>query len=636
MTIQTMLAGLNEQQAYSAQFDQGSLIVFAGPGAGKTKTLVTRIANILNKYPKQKFKILALTFSRNAAKEMKERVDEIVGYNSENRLFVGTYHSFCLNVLKNYGHYIELKNDFTIYQNDEELIGLTIFAVNERINREIENSNDYPPILSKKFFNHSTLEATIRGYYYAFSRHKKAFLYPEDLENSERLSPEYKLTYKLYVASLHNNNALDYNDLIYYTHKLFRAHPYLLKRYQSIYKYIMIDEGQDCMKNQIELVKLLSSNNYNNLFLVADEDQLIYEWNDAKFEYLKELQELHSAKIIQLFINYRSPQPILNLANRLIRHNEKRMESKIDLKASEHNESRGEITLESFSTPEDERDYIIESLKSVELNETCIIARNRYILDDLAEVFERNHTPYNKGYGLERFGTVEYQLVIYFFYLLANEDDQIHLNYIVNHLKLDNEEIELTALENKTTKLNAFLNIIEKSHNNLYQLIRKSQNNKENLFKSDFLEQLINELPHTVDLDDELLVDDKKHLAQLIRDCKHDKGNELTINDFLTHLAISPKPTKKEGVSLLTGHGAKGLEFSNVFIISLNQGIWPDYRSINEQSKLEEERRNLFVSLTRSRKKLTITYTDKKRTRFGIREHEPSSFLYEMGLLERL
>lgn len=634
MTIENMLAELNEQQAYSAQFDQGSLILFAGPGAGKTKTLVTRIANLLNKYPEQKFKILALTFSRNAAEEMKKRVDEIVGYNSENRLFVGNYHSFCLNVLKSYGHYIGLKNDFTIYPNDEELIRLTIFAVNDRINKELENSNAYPPVLSKKFFNHNILENTVRGYYYAFSRHKKAFLYPEDLENSEKLSPEYKLTYKLYVDSLHNNNALDYNDLIYYTHKLFKEHPYLLKRYQTIYKYIMIDEGQDSIKNQIELVKLLSSNNYSNLFIVADEDQLVYEWNDAKFEYLKELQERHSAKIVQLFINYRSPQQILNLANRLIRNNEKRMENKIDLKASKNNENRGEITLESFATPEDERNYIIEALKNVELNETCIIARNRYILDGLAETFEKNHIPYSKGYGLERFGTVEYQLIIHFFYLLSNEDDQIHLNYIVNHLKLDNDEIELTALENKTTKLNAFLNIIEDSHNSLYRLIRQSQNNKEKLFKDDFIEQLIKEIPPTVALDEELLLEDKKHLTQLIRDYKNNKGDKVTINDFLTHLAIAPKPTKTEGVSLLTGHGAKGLEFNNVFIISLNQGIWPDYRSASEQNKLEEERRNLFVAVTRARKKLTITYTGKKKTRFALREHEPSMFLREMGLIE--
>ncbi len=626
--INELLDEMNEQQKYAANFDNGSLIVLAGPGSGKTKTIITRIAFLLETYKHESFKILCLTFSRNAANEMLEKIRKIIDEEQMKRLNIGTFHSFCLDILKGYGHYIDLDKNFIIYERDEEYLFLLKNAVNERINDE--KRGNLEKILSNKFYNNNILDNTVKDYYYHYVKLKKMLIFPEDLEiNKENYSFEFIYIYKLYIQALKKNSVLDFNDLIYYTIKLFKEKPFLLERYQRIYKYIMVDEGQDTVKNQFELLKIFSSNNYKNIFVVADEDQLIYEWNDAKFEYLIDLQKEIKSEIVQLFINYRCAPQIIDLANILISKNKNRMENKRKI-ISHKKEYKDCIYINKFYNFIDEIKLVISKIEELKSNNVCIIARNKFILDEYANYFDQNGINYYKTYNSSKYYTEEVQFLINFMYLLTNEDDLIHFNYLCEYSEIEDNSVLLDISNN--TLLFKYLNAIESKHEELFTFINKYKENKLLILNVD-INKLFNILNVNMDLNDDQITSDIIFLKNAISRYKSNYIDNYSISDFLTGLAISPKPPLEKGIALMTGYGAKGLEFENVFIVSLNQDIWPDYRTYNDSKKIEEERRNLFVAITRAKSNLFLSYLEVKRLQnSNYKQMQPSQFLFELNL----
>lgn len=626
-----ILNGLNEQQVMAVTYDQGPLLVLAGPGAGKTTVLVRRIAYILNKSKGEHFKVLALTFTNKAAKEMKERVEDLVGEEVK-RVFIGTFHSFSHELIRAYGNYIGISPDFVIYDKPEDLIRLLIDGVRKRVDKELKGDVK-ATILSEKYRDMRIIEEVMPHFYYIITKLKNRLIFHDKLNQiGKNYSEELKLVFDIYNRELQNVSALDFPDLILYANKLLSEKPFIVKQVQKINKHILIDEGQDTNKSQFELITTICADDFQNLFIVADEDQLIFEWNDARFEYLVSLIKKYKAETIQLYESYRCPYHILKVSNLLIKHNRIRIKTKEEL-LPKRGKARESIEVNIFEDRDEEARFICN--KNEELNrytDTCVISRNRYILENTRKKLDELSIPYYMPMGQERFSTREMNLIINLLRLVFNENDKVHLYYICEYLEIDYERI--MEGENEKTLLQNLMAVSKKNPKlkSITTILNKFRNNKNN-FKTHYYK--LKEVIIGLNAEDEDLSEDIKLFEETYQHYTYDrKHSERDLGDFLNYISLSPKKDlKNRGVALLTGHAAKGLEFDYVFLISMNQGIFPDYRAKEGSRALEEERRNCFVAITRTREELFISYTKFKNTRYGLRQHKPSQFLKEMGLI---
>jgi len=626
-----ILNGLNLQQLKAVTYDQGPLLVLAGPGAGKTTVLTRRIAYILNKSKGEHFKLLALTFTNKAAKEMKERVEMLVGEELK-RVFIGTFHSFSHELIRAYGSYIGISPDFIIYDKPEDIIKLLIDAVRIRVEKELKGEIE-STVLSEKYKDVSILENTLPGFYYAYIKLKNRLISPLNLSRvGKNYSEDFRLIFKLYDEELRNQSALDFADLILYAHKLLNEKIFIRKQVQTVYKHILIDEGQDTNRAQFELITTICGEDFQGLFIVADEDQLLFEWNDAKFEYLISLKEKYKAEVIQLYESYRCPVQILQVANRLIKHNRIRIETKAELLPRKE-EAEDSIEVNFFENQNEEANFVCKKIK--ELNrytDTCVISRNRYMLEYTRKKLEALSIPYYMPMGQERFSTREMNLIINLMRLVFNENDKVHSYYVCESLEIDYERI--MEVENEKTILQSLVDVSKKNTEiaSVTTILNKFRNNKD-----DFMTYYnkLKEVIIGINAEDEDLLEDIKLFEETNQYYGYDrKSEEMNLGDFLNYLSLSPKKNlKTKGVALLTGHAAKGLEFDYVFLISMNQGIFPDYRAKEGSRALEEERRNCFVAITRTKRTLFTSYTKFKDTRYGLIQHEPSQFLKETGLI---
>lgn len=627
-----ILNGLNEQQIKAITYDQSPLLVLAGPGAGKTTVLTRRIAHILSKSKGEYFKLLALTFTNKAAKEMKERVEELVGEEVK-RVFIGTFHSFSHELIRTYGNYIGISQDFIIYDKPEDYIKLLIDGIRKRVDEELKGEIE-PTILSEKYRGGiRVIEEAMPDFYYIITKLKNRLIFQDEFNQIGKNYPEeLKLIFDIYNRELQNVSALDFPDLILYANKLLKEKPFILKQIQKINKHILIDEGQDTNKAQFELITRICGEDFQNLFIVADEDQLIFEWNDARFEYLVSLVKKYKAKIIQLYESYRCPTQILKVANRLIKHNRIRIDTKKEL-LPKRGETKEAIVVNIFENQAEEARFVCNKIK--ELNkyaDTCVISRNRYLLENIRENLDELSVPFYAPMGQDRFSTREMNLVINLMRLVFNENDKVHFHYICEYWGIDYDKI--IGVGSNNTLLQSLIDVFGKSiiPESILEILNQFKNAKRDFWS------YYNKMKKFIigkDITDEDLSEDIKLFEETYQHYTYDrKPNEWDLGDFLNYISLSPKKDlEKKGVALLTGHAAKGLEFDYVFLISMSQGIFPDYRAKEGSRALEEERRNCFVAITRTKKKLFINYTKFKDTRYGLRQHEPSQFLKEMGLI---
>lgn len=626
---------LNPQQNEAVFDNNGPLLVIAGPGSGKTHILTKRIARIISETSGEKFKVLALTFTTKAANEMKERVEKLIG-EEVNRLFISTFHGFCFEVLRKYGSYIGLNNEFTIYDQSldtNNYVELLIEAVQE----EIEDGESSTSQLLSRYTNIQLLRNDAVKLLNAISSLKNKLVTPDDIpKNSRRYDEAFRSIYSLYERKLRANNVIDFADLLLLTHRLFTEKSFIAKQYRRVFRHLLIDEAQDTNKAQFELIKAFCGEDYENIFIVADEDQLIYEWNDARFEYLLEFVKLYDARTIQMFENYRCPESVLRMANRLIKLNVNRLTSKKDLQANKKNDEDN-IILNQYEYPEEESKAITQDIYNINnFNNTCIIARNRFVLQNIENNLKEMNIPFNYPSTAERFLTKEAKITIALLQSVFNEQDTVHINYLCDYFALNADD--LITLKDQT-RFMQFIEAIVENEPTLATILNEFLNNKSDFIN--YIEVILKEIAGIESFDDELtedrrsLIDDNKQLQSIIRNYKRERDvSEQNIGDFLSYLALSPKGDQNQnGVTLLTGHAAKGLEFDYVFIVSLNQGTFPDFRSIEKTRSLEEERRNFFVAITRTKKKLYLSYTKYNKTRYGYREQEPSQFLLEIGLI---
>ena len=633
---------LSTIQKKAAEWDESPLLVLAGPGSGKTRVLTCRIARILDSSREKNFRILSLTFTNKAADEMRSRVTNFVP-GQEGRLFLGTFHSFCADVLRQHGTHLNINPNFQIYSQDIDLQAVLNDAV-----EEAKKMSDVASDLDK-----TTLPV--------IQRMKSLLILPEhcrevfrDTGFGERMA----IVYPAYEAELAKRNALDFNSLILKAYQLFTKFPAFAKRYRTVYPYICIDEFQDTNHAQYSLISALIGNQHRNLFIVADDDQIIYQWNGASHKRITQLMKDYSPRVIQLPMSYRCPAEIVDLANNLIRHNFLRTTDKKPLKAFRYILGKDTVRLlpifPDFDTESAGIAKDIKRLHSSHLGSIVVLGRNRKLLEGAELALRKEGLP---AVITQRKNEFESTPLIWLHSILRLANDRRNRNHLealcgtfaqLTQVEIDYEDVIEQAQASNLGFLQHWIRLIRQKTSST--LVKKAVNQvlrylvKGRNFQafSKFALSWFNELLQIHEQANsgstsEIFAryeEERSVWEELMREIIESLGNEITLEAFLQELQMhskepSPKPNT---IALMTIHGAKGKEFDHVYLIGLVDDELPSFQSKQKgdnSPEMEEERRNCFVAITRTIKTLTLSYAGRYR---GWTK-QPSRFLFEMGLL---
>ena len=625
-----------ESQKMAIEWNDGPVIVLAGPGSGKTAVLTERIKRILLNSQDQSFRVLALTFTNKAAAEMSER---ILDGNQENdhRLFIGTFHSFCSEVLRNHGTYVGINSNFEIYSSDDDINDI-ISDLQSKYNEE--NGDTIPDNINVgkaiKYFE------------------KHLCISDGDLDvvmPKTAYAREYKWFYHKYIEYMLANNVLDFDMLILMTFRLFKENPGIAKIYARTYKYINIDEFQDTNYGQYMLIKCMCGTKNNNLFIVADDDQVIYGWNGASHKRITEFREDYNAELIQLNQNFRCPKEVILAANKLIAHNSSRTVSKKPLELMKVLPEENHVFMNSFDDYTEEMSFVAGLTKKIHEenpdDSICVIARNNRLLETAFEEAEKVGVECEKSKRKTDFET-PYVLLLYLLLKLANHRNDIkvlkqiiaifeqallisiNLEEVLTNAELSNQDYMSALSEEIKGKLGD--DNFEKSFElelsegkNFISFIQKAFDWSENR-----IDQIEDE-SHKEQAKQEFLIE-KKIWTDFERHLSYNYDlDEITVATYMQEFAMISKESEpaKDAVQFLTIHASKGKEFDHVILIGMVNDELPSFQSMKkgiDSVEMEEERRNCFVAITRTQKKLYLTYSAKY---YGWRKN-PSLFLNEM------
>jgi len=632
---------LSPFQKEAAEWDEGPLLVLAGPGSGKTRVLTCRIARILDSTRDKKFRILGLTFTNKAADEMRTRVATYVP-GEEGRLFLGTFHSFCADVLRQHGVHLNINPNFHIYSLENDLRAVLNDAVEEG-----KKLSDIVSDLDKK-----TLPV--------INRLKSLLIMPEqcrdvfkDKEFGERMS----VVYPLYEAELSKRNALDFNSLIFQAYLLFTKFPAFSKRYRTVFPFVCIDEFQDTNLAQYKLIRAIAGDQFNNLFIVADDDQIIYQWNGASHKRIVEFINEYSPKVMQLPMNYRCPPEIVFLANNLIRYNFLRSPDKKPLEA--YQPSRGKDTVRllgpfaDFETEAAEVARDIKKLHTHNLGAVVILGRSRKLLDGAYLALQKEKLPCVISQRKDEFESTPF---VWIHSILRLANDRQNMEYLeavsgtfyqLTGINLEPEEVDAQARAANNDYLQQWIKIANKM---VLDKTTKAIIGQTSKFLSegrdfkvfikhalDWFRVLAGDEQVGSDPTSEIFIryqEERTVWENLMREIIDSLGEDISLEAFLQELQMrSKEPVPKPNtIILMTIHGAKGKEFEHVYIIGLMEDEMPSFQSKkkgDDSPEMEEERRNCFVAITRTIKTLTLSFAERYRGW----PKEPSRFLFEMGLL---
>lgn len=637
---------LSPLQKKAAEWEQGALLVLAGPGTGKTRVLTNRIAYILDSSRDQNFRILALTFTNKAADEMRDRVTNLVP-RLKDRLFLGTFHSFCANVLRQHGTHLKIKPDFHIYSQDADLQALLNDAV-----EEMKQMYDIISDLDKKALP-------------IIKRLKSQLILPEDSREEFRdsgLGERMSLVYRAYEVELTKRNALDFNSLILRAYQLFTKFSAFAKRYRTVYPYICIDEFQDTNRAQYALICALTQDQHNNVFVVADDDQIIYQWNGASYQRIVEFRNDYSAEVLQLCEIYRCPPEIVELANNLIQHNLLRTPEKKPLEAFRSSTGSNTDTvrlLPAFADFEAEATGVARDIKerhSAHLHSVVVLGRSRRLLKGIEQALQREEVAAVISQRKDEFESTPF---VWLHSVLRLANDRQNRDYLeavcgafaqLTGMEIDPNDVTIQAKVSNRDYLQYWIKLILANQESLDTQINKVINQTSRFlgegrdfrafskFALNWFNDL-NQTHHQANRDPNLEVftryeEERDVWEDLMREITELLGTEITLEAFLQELQMHSKdlPPRPDTVVLMTIHGAKGKEFDHVYLVGLVDDELPSFQSKRKGDKspeMEEERRNCFVAITRTIKTLTLSYAK----RYKGWPKEPSRFLFEMGLL---
>ena len=610
---------LNEQQKKAVLTTEGPLLVLAGAGSGKTKVLTTKIAYLIKEKGINPYNILAITFTNKAANEMKERVEMMLGDESRN-IQISTFHSFGLSIIKKNYNLLGLKSNFTIIDSDDSLSTI------KRILKEL----NYDP----KFFNPKTIRNKI-------SSAKNEMMNPDDFEkycNSEFDNVTNEV-YREYQNKLKINNSLDFDDLLLLPIILFRENKDVLEYYQERFKYILIDEYQDTNKVQYELTKLLSKK-YNNICVVGDPDQSIYGFRGSNYKNILNFEkDYKNSKVILLEQNYRSTKRILKVSNDIIKNNTKRKE-----KALWTDNIDGErIVYKRCNDEKDESRFVVNNIKELidkntPLSEIAILYRTNAQSRNIEEALLKENIPYKVVGSFYFYNRKEIKDLICYLKLIYNTDDDISLERIINVPK---RGIGLKTLESITVRANSenksMFEAIDSGKELVFKnLILEIKEKQPSLSLTELVDLILDKSGIRKELEQEDSIESRSRLENLeefksITKNFEDSYGIISLEEFLDEISLVSDMSEHQNdtnvVTLMTVHSAKGLEFDNVFIIGLEENIFPHSMCITSND-IEEERRLCYVALTRAKKNLVLVNA-KKRLLYGKDNYNPVSRFIE-------
>ena len=628
---------LNEQQREAVYQTEGPVLILAGAGSGKTRVLTHRTAYLIEEKGVNPYHIMAITFTNKAAGEMRERIDKIVGFGSES-IWVSTFHSSCVRILRRYIDRIGFDTNFTIYDADDSK------SLMKDICKRLE--------IDTKIYKEKSFLAAI-------SSAKDELITPTELMQRALTSSDYAKrkqaeVYREYQEALHKNNALDFDDLIMKTVELLQSDPEVKNYYQERFHYIMVDEYQDTNTAQFELIRLLAGK-YQNLCVVGDDDQSIYKFRGANiYNILNFEKHFPDAKTIKLEQNYRSTQNILNAANSVIANNVGR-KSKTLWTA---NDEGKKIDFEQFNTGYEEADYIARDIAGGVRNgdyhygDYAVLYRTNAQSRLFEERFIVSNIPYKIVGGVNFYARREIKDLLAYLKTIDNGRDDVAVRRIINVPKrgiglTTINRIQESATERgigfyeallapeliagvgrSATKLDSFAALIE-YFKTLAEEMNITDLLQEVIEKTGYIESLENE-------DKEEAKTRKENIDELIskaatyEESCQDKDEKATLSGFLEEVAlvadIDSLDEDQEYVVLMTLHSAKGLEFPRVYLAGMEDGLFPGYMSINagDREELEEERRLCYVGITRAEQELTLT-SARRRMVHGETQYNPMS-----------
>ena len=628
---------LNKQQYEATLTVKGPLLILAGAGSGKTRVLTYRIAHLikdLSVYPSQ---ILAITFTNKAAGEMKERVKDLVGDDADN-MWVSTFHASCVRILRREIDKIGYSKNFNIYDTYDQK------TLVKQCMTEL-NINDK--------------DITDREIIGKIGAQKDGLISPQQFKKDNQ--NDYKLNkiadvYLLYQKKLKNNNALDFDDLIYKTVELFRKNAEVLEFYQKKFKYIMVDEYQDTNKAQYELVKLLAQS-HRNICVVGDDDQCIYAWRGADIRNILDFEKDYpNAKVVKLEQNYRSKKTILDAANDVIKNNTER-KNKVLRTDSEQGEK---IKVIRTFTDVDEANYIAIEINRLKLEEErslkdfAILYRTNAQSRIFEDSFIKNDIPYRIIGGLKFYDRKEIKDIMAYLKLINNPLDDVSLRRIINTPKRSIGDVTVSKIHDFSEEISecmySTLLDVEQipglsarnvtSLNKFVSLVNSFIRRRDEVCVSSILKIILEDTGYIKNLQDSKNPEDMsrvENLKELISAAVDFEKNSdaKTIGDFLEKVTLVSDvdnfDKSAETVVLMTVHSAKGLEFPVVFMVGMENGIFPGSASLNDQNEMEESRRLCYVGITRAKEKLYMTSAE-SRTVFGRNtSYEQSDFISEIS-----
>lgn len=632
---------LNPPQLEAVRHVDGPLLILAGAGSGKTRVLTHRIAYLIDEVGVNPWNILAITFTNKAASEMRERVDRIVGFGSES-IWVSTFHSTCVRILRRYIDRLGYDNNFTIYDTDDQKILMK--EVCRRLN------------IDTKIYKEKSLLAQI-------SHAKDELITPDEMEMNAAGDYNKKKVagvYREYQAALRKNNALDFDDLIVKTVELFQNCDDVLYNYQERFKYIMVDEYQDTNTAQFKLISLLAAR-YENLCVVGDDDQSIYKFRGANIGNILGFERVFpEAKVIRLEQNYRSTKNILNAANEVIANNTERKPKRLWTE----NEEGEKIHFRQFMNGFEEAEYVVGEIQNSHREGLCSYkdCAILYRTNAQSRLFEEKcllaNIPYKIVGGVNFYARKEIKDLLSYLKTIDNAKDDLAVRRIINVPKRGIGATTLGRVQDYAEQMDvSFYDALRVAEeipaigrslgkiDGFVTFIQSLKSKADSYTVEELLDEVIRLTGYVAELEAEDTDESRariENIDELIsktvsyQEAMEEKGEKATLSGFLEEIAlvadIDSVDPSQDYVLLMTLHSAKGLEFPRVYLAGMEDGIFPSYMTIvsDDRSDIEEERRLCYVGITRAMKELTLTSAQMRMIRGENQYNKISRFVREI------
>ena len=614
------LENLNDKQKEAVNITEGPLLVIAGAGSGKTKVLTTKVAHLVLDCNVSPENILAITFTNKAAREMKDRIISMVG-NIAYQIQISTFHSFGLSILKNHYDKVGLEKNFTILDSDD---------CNTLIKNILKDMN---------------VDENYKGIRNIISNNKNSLISPVEYERFVNTDYDKIVleVYERYQNRLKRNNSVDFDDLLYLPIVLFKNNKDVLEEYQNKYKYVLIDEYQDTNEAQYKLTKMICSK-YKNICAVGDDSQSIYSWRGSNYRNILNFEKDYpNCKTVYLEQNYRSTKTIINASNDVIKNNKNRKDKNLWT----DNEEGALIEYNTLANEKDEAYYVVSEInklidEGIDYKDIAILYRTNAQSQTMEKELVLNNIPYKIVGSQYFYNRKEIKDLMAYLKLIYNKDDDVSLLRIINVPRRKIGKVTIENLINKANDLNTsiFDAISSSKELEFKELINDFRAKKDSMSLVDFVSYVLDKSGLLHELESEKTIESETRIENLnefktVAYQFEEMYGIISLEDFLSEISlvsdITEYKSNDNAVTLMTIHLAKGLEFCNVFIIGLEESIFPHFNSFNSEEELEEERRLCYVALTRAKNRLYLLNAS-SRAIYGNRVRNPESrFIKEIN-----